>query len=101
MLAHHHYFGDLLLKEDSKLEGVHVLSLVQKENIIYTSPVLEVRMGMLEFFHRAGMVNLKIGIKLFLDNIPDFSCIFNKTISLACDLIFSAVHNPHPFLIIV
>ena len=52
------------------------MSLFQKENIIYTSPVLEVRMGMLEFFHRAGMVNLKIVIKLFMDNIPDYSCMY-------------------------
>ena len=95
MLAHHHYLGDLLLKEDSKLEGVHVLSLVQKENIIYTSPVLEVRMGMLEW------LTLRLELNFLWTIFQTLAVYSTKTIYLACELIFRAVHNPHSFLLIV
>ena len=48
-----HYLGDILLKADIKHAWVHVLSLVQKEHVMWASPVLEVKMGQLELFHGA------------------------------------------------
>ena len=71
-------------------------------------------MGQLELFHGAGMVKLNTGIELLVNNIPDFSCIFNKEFSLtviqrfcffiifpACDPLVRGVVQPHLLLLTV
>ena len=59
-----------------------MVSLIQEEQVMWTSPVLEFRRGHLELYHGAGMVNINTGIELLMTIIPDFSCIFNNELYL-------------------